>query len=183
MISPTLQKYINSQLRSRYGISTDDKQPIFRIVWSNDQLEKRKSKFTPNGIELLFPEIQEFKKYEIIGVVDKWVLERLVLVPEIQQDELGVKVSYEPIWVFQDKDGNPLPPFLDACLLVVNTLYAALGKKSLRPYIDEEGTAEAKEARIDKLSEELFGNETSTGDALAHKSGVSLTGPTFKESV
>lgn len=182
MIEPTAAKYINNQLRSRYGISTDDKRSIIRLVWSNDQLENRKSKFTPEGIELLHARVMEFQKYGIIGVVDRWVLERLVVVPEFQQDEIGVKTSYEPIWVFQDKDGNPLPPRLDACLLIVNSLYAALGKKSLRNYIDENDTPEAKEARVKRLEEELFGNETKTTDALAHGTGISQSGPTFKES-
>lgn len=184
MIEPTAVKYINKQLRSRYGISTDTNQPIFRIVWSDDQLENRKAKFTAEGIELLTPQIMEFQKYKIIGIEGKWILERLVVVPEYQQEEIGVKLSYEPIWVFQDKDGNALPPRLDAALLIVNTLYAALGKKSLRNYVDEQdgNSPEIKEARVQKLQEELFGNETEVGDALAHHSGVSLSGPTFKES-
>lgn len=185
MIEPTAVRYINNQLRSRYGIDTDTNRPMFRIVWSDDQTEKRLSKFTATGIELLHKEIVEFQKYKVIGVHERWILEQLVIVPEFQQEELGIKVSYEPLWVFQDKNGNPLPPRLDMCLFIVNTLYAAKGKKSLRNYVEEEqalNSPEATEARINKLQEELFGNETDTGDALAHRQGVSLTGPKFKEN-
>jgi hypothetical protein len=184
MIEPKAAKYINAQLRSRYGINTEDKRPIWRIVWSDDEVEKRNSKITPEGIELLHSQIMEFKKYGVIGIKERWVLEQLVIVPEFQQQEIGVKQSYEPLWAFQDKDGNALPPRLDACLLIINTVYATRGKKSLRNYVDELAryTPEAREARIKALEGELFGNETSVGDALAHRYGVSQSGPKFKEN-
>ena len=65
------------------------------------------------------------------------------------------------------RQSKPLPPIWNATKLVVDALYAALGKKGLRKYVEDEKftTPEGREQRIKELSEELFGNETEVGDA------------------
>lgn len=168
---------INEQLVNLYG-HTLEGQPIFRIVWSEDQFEKRLMGHTDSGIELLTPQVRTVPKYRQ-WIKERYVLERLVAVPEVNQSELPtVKMSYEPIWVFNDKFGNYIPPRIDAAKFIVDCLYAALGKKSLAKYKDEEALEEmadregTKKRRTDKLMEELFGNETATTDALAYKTGV-----------
>jgi hypothetical protein len=176
--------YLNKYLRFSFGIDTGTNQPMFRVVFSDDQFEKRMTEFTDSGIQLLNPEVREQPKYKTIGIQGKWILERLVVVPEINIKELaGAKLSYEPLWVFQDKDGFPLPPKLEACKLIIDTLYAALGKQSMAKYVDElaKNPKEERDKRINNLQSELFGNETAVGDALAHGYGISQTGPTFKE--
>ena len=47
-------------------------------------------------------------------------------------------------------------------------------RKSLAKYVDSEEntTPEGRDCRITKLQEELFGNETETGDALRYKEGI-----------
>ena len=80
-------------------------------------------------------------------------------------------MSYEPVWVYRDANDNPLPPIWIATKMVVDVLYAALGKKSLAKYV-EDVSPEAQEERIQKLSEELFGNETETADALAYREAI-----------
>jgi hypothetical protein len=160
---------LNQQLVDAFGLDTSTNQSIFRIVWSDDETEKRMVSDI-GGIHLLYPEIREVKKYPYVKGM--YILERLVLVPYYQRHELAdVKLSYEPIWTFCDKAGNYLPPTWPACKFVVDTLYAALGKKSLAKYAEDTGP-EQKEERIKKISDELFGNETDVGDALAHKAGV-----------
>lgn len=177
---------INQQLIDLFGIDTITGQPIFRVVWAAEQYEKRLSKFTREGLELINPEVMLLPKYDQrdLDYKDRWILERLVLVPEINQSELPAAVlSYEPLWVFRDRNNDYLPPTLWACKFVVDTVYAALGKKGMAKYVDEEAKnpIEAREKRINNMIEELFGNETDTGDALAHKSGVTVPGPN-KES-
>jgi hypothetical protein len=166
---------INRQLRSMFGIDTETRESIFRVVWSEDQFEKRLSNYTASGIQLLTPLVCEMPKYRQ-WVQEKYVLERLVVVPETSSDELlDAKKSYEPLWVFRDNKGNYLPPKLEVCKLVIDTLYAALGKKSMAKYVDEEAKnpIEKSKERIDKLEEELFGDEsgllgrTITGEAIA----------------
>jgi hypothetical protein len=167
---------LNKRLIDHYGIDSDTGRPMFRIVWANDETEKRLMAFTDFGIELIHPEVREVKKYPYLK--DLYVLERLVVVPDINQHELpSQKLSYEPIWAYRDVNNNPLPPIWDVTKLIVDTLYAALGKKSLRNYIEPE---EGKEDRIKKIQEELFGNETDVSDALAYKTGVVVPN-TYKE--
>ena len=161
---------INQRLIDHFGVDSNNGMPIFRVVWANDQTEKRMMAFSDAGVELLYPEVREVKKYPYIDSM--YVLERLVIIPPAQQYELaGEKLSYEPVWTYHDADGNPLPPIWTVTKIVVDTLYAALGKSSLHKYVDPEAD---KELRIDKIQEELFGNDTSTGDALSYGDGVTV---------
>lgn len=166
---------INKQLVDQFGIDTVTGRPIFRVVWSEDQYEKRMVNTTKEGLLLPYPVLQEVPKYKQ-WIIERYVLERLVLVPEQDQAEIPVsKMSYEPLWVFKGKDDIYVPPTMWACKFVIDTLYAALGKKSLAKYVDEEAKnpIESRESRIAKLTEELFGDEsfllgrTITGEAIA----------------
>ena len=92
--------------------------------------------------------MREVKKYPYLRHL--YVLERLVLVPEENQYELPTaKRSYEPLWAFVDADQNPVPPIWTAVKFIIDTLYAALGKKSMRKYVDSElnTTKEGREQR------------------------------------
>ena len=163
---------INRQLVDHFGIDTSSGQPMFRIVWAPDQFDKRLTHYTDGGILLLHPEVRLLPKYrQWIG--EKWILERLVA--NLNNLELGTeKQSYECIWTFQDRNDNYLPPRFDAAKAVVDILYAAEGKKSLRHYIENEDNIETRHARVEKLYAELFGNETPAGDALAYGSGIAV---------
>jgi hypothetical protein len=164
---------INKQLKELFGVDTVTGKPLFRVVWSEDQLEKRQIWNTLEGLQLLSPIVRELPKYRQ-WIQEKYVLERLVAVPEFQQEEIGVKVSYEPLWVFEDKRGNALPPAVWACKFCIDTVYAAMGRTGLRKYVDEEAQypEEAREKRIKEYEEQLFGDESSllgrtiTGEAV-----------------
>ena len=164
---------INARLLEYFGTHWDNR-PIWRVVWSEDQFEKRRTDYTDSGLQLLVPEVRELPKYRQ-WIHNKYVLERLTIVPDVNRDELLEKLSYEPLWVFEDRHGNPLPPKWEAAKLVVDEVMALTGKESMGPkYIDEEikNPKEARMKRINKLEEELFGNESPVGDALAHKQAV-----------
>lgn len=168
---------INRTLKALFGIDTDSRNPMWRVVWSEDQLEKRLMDVTDEGFDLLIPEVREVKKYHGF-TSERYILERLVSVPEYQQHELaGAKISYEPMWTFEDKDGNYLPPKLEACEFVIHSVLAAqYGTKNLRKYIDpeetREGFLEEKKKRVDAIVEELFGEQsgldgsTVTGESI-----------------
>jgi len=165
---------INSQLKNEFGVDTITGIPIYRVVWSDDQFEKRMSKYTANGIELLHPQLVEMPKYRQ-WIKHKYILERLSFV-EVETGENAQmtvsKVSYEPIWTFQMRNGEYLPPKWDVCKIVIDTIHAAIhGTKDLVKY-KEVNDPEAEKARIGALQQELFGNETEVGDALAYKEGV-----------
>jgi len=165
---------INQQLIDHFGIDTITGQAIFRVVWSENQYERRMSTTTESGILLARPVLMELPKYKQ-WVKERFVLERLVLVPEVNQSDLPTsKVSYEPLWVFKGKNDIYVPPTFWACKFIVDTLYAAMGKASLAKYVDEEAKnpKESRDIRIKLLEEQLFGDEsnilgrTITGEAI-----------------
>lgn len=172
-------KSINQQLVDLYGIDTISGEPIWRIVFSEEQFEKRLMDVTDSGIILVQPEVRLVPKYRQ-WIQNKYVLERLVIIPEINSDELPTsRLSYEPIFTFETNSGQYLPPRLDAAKFIIDSVYAAMGKTSLAKYKDPDSTQEDAiqhhKERIDKLQEELFGNETNIGDSLAHNEGVGYT--------
>lgn len=171
---------LNQRLKDHFGIDTASNKPLFQIVWAPDQIEKRLMETLDSGIVLLTPVVREVKKYSYIK--DAHVLERLVIVPDFQVKELaGAQMSYEPLWVYKDKYENPLSPKWEPTKLIIDTLYAVMGRKSLRKYIDPDTVEGAKEARIAEIHQELFGNETDTGDALRYKEGVTVPTNYIKE--
>lgn len=175
---------INDQLREQFGIDTLNGQPIWRISWAPDQLEKRMLQVTPEGLQLLHPEVREVKKYPWVG--PRWILEQLVLVPEINQVDLpDTKQSYECLWVFETQDGkDALAPVYRAAKFVVDTVTAAkeaarkASQMGLAKYKDAEvgstpeESREIKKKKIDGIVEELFGDEsnllgrTVTGESI-----------------
>lgn len=173
---------LNARLVDHFGIDSDTGRPMFRIVWSDDQLEKRRVSEVA-GIHLLYPVVMEVSKYPYLKHL--YVLERLVAVPDINAEELPTqKLSYEPIWAYRDAAQKPIPPLWTPTKFIIDTLYAALGKKSLRKYVEDEKntTPEGLDQRITELCEELFGNETETGDAMAYGEAIVVPENYKKES-
>lgn len=165
---------LNKRLADIYGIETDSSNPIWRIVWSDDQTEKRLTDYE-NGVFRLTPQVVEMRKYAHIQ--SKYVLERLVLVPDHQQRELcGIKKSYEPMWTFEDAHGNALPPKWEVCEIVIDAVYSKqYGPQHLAKYKrTNEDEARDEANRLAAIHAELFGNETDVTDALAHKEGVTV---------
>lgn len=163
---------INRQLRDLYGTDIVTNQSIWRVVFSEDQLEKRLKYNTDAGIQLLTPVVVEVPKYRQY-IQNKYVLERLTLIPEMHLELTTEKISYEPIFVFEHAvTHEPLPPNIQAAKFVIDTLYAVAGKSSLAKYKDPGETREQTEERIKNLQSELFGNETEVGDALAYKEAI-----------
>jgi hypothetical protein len=166
---------INKRLAEHYGVDTINGLPIWRIVWSHDQVEKRLMNVTDAGIHLITPEVREVPKYRHY-IHNKWVLEKLVIVPEQQQAEICTPISYEPMFVFETNNGGFLPYKWEACAFVIDTVNAAMGKSSMHAkYVDPDSGKDpqaVRNERISNLEKDLFGNETEVGDALAHGEGV-----------
>lgn len=159
---------INQQLIDLFGIDTISGLPLWRIVFSEDQYEKRLVAYTDTGLQLLYPEVRLVPKYRQ-WIQEKYVLEQLTIIPDINTDELpSTKLTYEPIYVFESQLGHALPPKIQVAKFVIDSVYAARGKSSLAKYVD----SSVQEEEIKKLHDELFGNETEVGDALAYGQGV-----------
>lgn len=176
-------KRINKQLADNFGVDSISGQAIWRVAWSNDQFEKRLSEYTPEGLQLLHPEVQVLRKYQ--HVRDRWILERLCLIPDVNVGDLpSQKQSYECMYPFENAyTGDALPPKYEAARFVIDCVYAAMGKKGLRKYVDEEAKnpIETRAQRINQLTEELFGDESSllgrtiTGEAVAYTGEPKIT--------
>ncbi len=160
---------INHKLLIEYGTEFGGS-PRFRVVWSEDQYEKRWTNFTDDGFELIRPEVRELPKYKQ-WIRARYILERLV--PVSGETDLLTKVSYEPAWVFQDKRGNYLPPFFEGCKFVVESIFAQMNAANTHTkYKDKNISKEERMAELQKVEDELFGNETDVGDHLAYGTGV-----------
>jgi len=178
-----LREMINAQLIDSFGTDTLSGLPIWRVSWAPNQFEKRFGTWEDYGQAGIFirrvTEAREVTKYPHLQ--KHYVLERLVLVPPIQQEELcGAKISYEPIHPFWDSNTEPLPPNWEVCQFIVQTIYHRLGKgpSPMAEYQDPEADGnnglEAKKVRLKKIMEGLLGNGTVTSDHLGDGSGVFL---------
>ncbi len=155
---------LNKRLIDKYGRYLDY-QAMFRLVYSETILEKQP------------PDFIEIKKY--IWLNNKYILEGLKEVPEFQQGEFVNKLSYEPIWVFEDRKGTPVPPVWLAIETILESMRCAMegnnGAKYEDPIIAENDPKigkEVKEKRMQELQEALFPNESEVGDALAYREAI-----------
>lgn len=165
---------MNRRLHEWYGET--ESLPHFRIVWSEDQLEKRITQYTNEGLQLLRPEVRELPKYKQ-WIQAKYLIEKLTIVPQYIETDLVEKLSYEPLFVFENGKGEYLPPRLEVARIAIENVMSNLSVPAERAkYIDPDltpGTSrEHRSEELRKMQEELFGNETDIGDALATRSGV-----------
>lgn len=120
--SSVLVVHLNKKLADR-GRSLDGR-PIWRIVWSTSQREMRRGKFSDYYGTIFLREVEEVRSVPKYWYnPDRWVLERLTFLPPnaaihkellSQTSTLDIQApvyngTYEPIYVFEDKDKNPLP--------------------------------------------------------------------------
>lgn len=182
-ISESELESMNNALMAQFGIETISGRAIWKLVWSNDEMEKRYGTFEDrNAAGDLIRRVTETRvvpKYRQWNP-DKYILERLVLVPKYQQEELaGATTSYEPIFTMMDKNGEYLPPRLDVCQFVIHSVYAAQGKAPV-PIKDydpnDKNGLEAKKKRIDDIMEYFYGNDTDLQQNLKFGHAVSMSG-------
>ena len=168
---------INKKLSEEFGTEFGNA-PKFRVVFSEDQYEKRMTSYTAEGLELAVPEVRLLPKYKQ-WIREKFILERLV--PVVGETDLVTKISYEPAWVFQDKNGNYLPPFFEGCRFVVESLFEKMGITGHARYKDKNTTKEERRVELKKVEDQLFGNETNLCDDLHYGSGIVVPGNAVAE--
>jgi hypothetical protein len=123
-----LVPFVNRQLETIYGKDISSELPIWRVVFSDEQLETRLGTFNHfvNGMFMrTTKEVAEVPKYPFIR--HRYVLERLMY---HSNPELMVNPSYEPIYVFQDKLGNELEVELWVCQARIAMLFSDPVKKT-----------------------------------------------------
>lgn len=174
---------LNKSLRDLYGIDTVTGDQMWRVSWSDSQLEKRYGTYedwTASGIFIRrVTEVREVQKYQHVRA--KYILEHLVVVPDVSMAELPVaKVSYECLHVFQDAFERYLPPHITICKLIIALVETAMqrsrdGLPPIKKFFDEEFSQEAseelKEKRIRELMNELHGDESGLYGVTTNESG------------
>ncbi len=98
---------INQRLLDNYGRGLEDK-PKYRVVWSTTEREWCTGVFVKHteagiylGEQLATREVEKYPMFP-----DYWILEHIQ--SNLGNPELHARISYEPLWVFADKDGNRL---------------------------------------------------------------------------
>lgn len=167
------QGAINKMFKDIYGVSPHGK-PWFRLVFSETQTEKRSGIHTKWYGPIWLGEsfgTELCKKYMYLKdqwVIEKWYYHDPRIILEVHT-ELGVKATYEPIWAFPNRDGQPILPSWDACVLVVNCLLH--GRPMTKAEYDEEERKQfAKEVAEDKMAMEeanpVFGTLKREGELI-----------------
>ena len=162
---------INERLLGEFGVELNaGGMPRFRVVFSEDEYEKRLTDCTDEGFQLLTPEVRLLPKYKQ-WIREKYILERLV--PIVGETDLVSKVSYEPSWVFQDRHGSYLPPFFEGCKHVIESMFQAIDKSGVfAKYKDKNVSPEERLAEVQRVEDQLFGNESNITDHLAYGTGI-----------
>ena len=108
---------------------------------------------------------------------DRWILEKLILQPnpEILNSENG---TYEPIFVFQDNNGKPLPVVWRA----VEYIMFSLLYKERPPKVDSDtvGLEKEKEKDANFIEEYLDNKYPEMAVKLKEGSAVSLSGREYE---
>jgi hypothetical protein len=165
----SINKYLRIYGKNQY----DD--PIFRVVFADEQTEKRQSVFNDFHGDLFLRtvyETREVKKYPWIK--RKWILERwapgeLSYHPDLSTDKNGVYIC---VYIFQDKNSNYLSPLLKVCEIII--------KQLLHPRRMPEALAQDKEiydkeekTEVDKILDKIKEDHEET-QTQAETSSISL---------
>ena len=145
---------INRKLKENYGRDFQDR-PNFRLVFSADQFEKRYGEFEDwygkvylrsyNGVRTV-PKYQESPP--------AWVLEKMER--NVSTEIVDADISYEPLHVFKDKNGNPLEPYWRFVEIVISCLFKGPQKMSEELIYN---SPESHEKEIQELYE-IINNES-----------------------
>lgn len=155
---------LNRWLEETYGKTVDGK-PLFRLVWSDEQFEHRLGTFRDFYGDILVREVTEVRytlKYPFIDP-PTWVLEKIYPVtPEaVNAGLVATKESWEMIYAFQDKEGNPLPlarEMLEAALYLFFKFYIQTTPKDRLDYRYQrlaERDKELKQQNKDRIGDNL----------------------------
>lgn len=159
----TIIDAINKKLYEQYRVL--DGRPIYRLVWSPDELEVRKGMFSEFYGHIFirqYTAVKQIKKYWNYQT-PRWVFEKLVFIAGNQAlKEMETELvecrngTYEPIYAFVDGDENPLPVAWEVVEYIVFKLQ--------NPGKVDSGLAEA--AMLAEEAEEVkyFENQLSIGE-------------------
>ncbi len=176
---------LNKWLVDHYG-KTIDGLPLFKVTWSTGITEKRYGEFHDYMGDIFIRcvrEVREVLKYPYAQ--NRWILEKIRLVSNEVQREYGIetKFTYEPIYTFQDKDGNYLPLVpdkLEAAMFLYLKFYLMMTPKE-RIDFRIAGLA-ARDLEKRKLTREILGDSKTTPSALVIERAAGIDRKGFKKN-
>lgn len=136
---PEIQRFLDSM-----GCSLTGK-PHYKLVWSDHEHEVRVgtyNEFSGNIFLRTVTGAQRVRKYPFAR--ERWILEKY-FPPEVAHNETlpeSSQGSYEPLFVFQDKDANPLPVTLKVVEILVAFDHAM---RSRQPALQDKALQELSE--------------------------------------
>jgi hypothetical protein len=175
-MDPTQVRNINKWLKNNYGKDLLSR-PIFRLVWSEDEIEKRAGTFEDYYVPIYmgaFRGVREVKKYANPIYKERYILEKLIFGidnKEIWGDTVRDGI-YEPIWVFRGPGDTFQMPTYKTVAFVLRML---LGEKERRNQKMEDSDDESAMAQEIADCQEVLGG--SGGDIASHlrtRSGVTV---------
>lgn len=125
-------KELSNWLRESYGQTVTGKTK-FRLVWSEDITENRKGEFNEFYGKIFLRTIvgtRELPKYNYIHnryILEGWKDEDLSFNGEVPNAKYG---DYIPIYVFEDKNGNPLPVTHKVLTFIIASIQGRVRKDS-----------------------------------------------------
>jgi len=160
---------INARLRDIYGTDLL-KQPIYRVVWSDDQIEKRFSTFRDflEGTDIFLrevTEVRECRKYR--DYPKQYILEKQFFNQHnkeiLANDSFDfARTTYEPVWAFgQEDNGLPKPVVWRAIELILMSIN---NPKKLTP--SQMSDSEFEQAKKDELLFQDLLNKHVKNDSL-----------------
>ena|SRR3990167_6700285 len=170
---------LNNYLARDYGYF-NGQYPLYRLVWSEDQFEKRETYYTDEGLELLHKEVRLLPKYKQ-HIHNKFILERCLGIPDFVQTDLVENYSYEPLHVFKIGRGDSyeFDTFYGACKFIIEQVHEAAKRayygsnyKSPEDKMLPDELLYTRKLEVDKMYEFLFGNESEVTDNLNAGSGI-----------
>lgn len=152
-------KRLNNIL-SNYGKADNGIDSKYRLVWSEDMIEKRFgvfNRFDDSGNFIGTDSgVKEVKKYGYIN--SRWILEIFVPGMYAANDECPLSKfgSYEPIFIFEDKDKNILPVVENVLLKIIQHIENPPKARTEDEIITEMKMKEDKEVAefVDKIDPE-----------------------------
>ena len=167
-------KSLNNWLRESYGRTVTGKTK-FRIVWSEDITEHRKGQFNEFYGKIFLRTIigiRELPKYNYIHnryILEGWKDEDLSFNGEVPEAKGG---DYIPIYVFEDRNGNPLPITYKVLTFIIASIQGRVRKDN---EISEEETKEKEiQAQVDSFDDHPGWLKTSgpARNSVAYDSGL-----------
>ena len=165
---------VNERLAEIYGKTLHEK-PLFRVVWSNDQFEVRNGTFNEFYGHIFVRTVtgaRVVRKYSYIQ--ERWILEKWF--PIEPTNELPHPDGYEIIYLFEDKNGNPLPVIWRVLEIICHVALNPMDSIHIKQALDE--TQQKKDAAEIAYFEDMF-DSSALQSRLHFGEAILLSGKEF----